>query len=311
MPDRVTLIQQIAEQLQDVPLRLALVVTRNGSAPCAVGDLLLLDQAGQVSGTVGGGRLEQEVIVGLQQLTPDAGGGGVRHFHLVPEQDGMPCGGAVTVLLVRLEPALQPYFATASRCLQQGIPFKLRVAVDVAAQVTWLEADQTDTNGQLFEIPVAPNPELLIFGAGHIAQALAPMAQLAGFTVTVLDDRPGYLAAHPFAAGIEVVCLERFEKVFSGRDAGVNSFLVIATYDHDHDRTVLAQALATGAVYIGMVGSRRKRGELFGLLRQAGCSETHLARVHCPVGLAIGAATPAEIAVSILAQMISVRRGRG
>lgn len=310
MPDRVTLIRKIVEQLQDAPLRLALVVARNGSAPCSVGDLLLLDQTGQVRGTVGGGRLEQEVLDSLQRLLPDVGGS-LRHFSLVPEQDGMPCGGAVTVLLVRLEPALQPYFATASRCLQQGMSVKLRIVIDVAGQVTWLEADQADANGQLFEIPVAPNPELLIFGAGHIAQALAPMAQLAGFTVTVLDDRPGYLAAHPFAAGIEVVCLERFEKVFSGRDAGVNSFLVIATYDHDHDRTVLAQALATGAVYIGMVGSRRKRGELFGLLRQAGCSETHLARVHCPVGLAIGAATPAEIAVSILAQMISVRRGRG
>ncbi len=310
MPDRVALIRQIAEQLQAAPLRLALVVARHGSAPCVVGDLLLLDQTGQVRGTVGGGRLEQEVLDNLQCLLPD-GGGSLRHFNLVPEQDGMPCGGAVTVLLARLQPALQPYFASVYRCLQQGMTVKLRIAVDVTGQVDWLKADKSAAEGQLFEIPVAPTPELLIFGAGHITQALAPMAQVAGFTVTVLDDRADYLTAHPFAAGIEVVCLERFEKVFSGREAGVNSFLVIATYDHDHDRTVLEQTLATGAIYIGMVGSRRKREELFGHLRQAGCSETNLARVHCPVGLAIGAESPAEIAVSILAQMISVRRGRG
>lgn len=306
MTGQLELLRLLSEP-EPVLLRLALVVERNGSAPCRVGDLLVLLPDGQVYGTVGGGILEQQVTEGLQQLA-SAHGGQLRQFRLVPEQNGMSCGGTVSVLLAGVGRDLRTYFAALFSHLRQGTSAQLRVAVGDSGQLVWLSPDQVGESGQLIEVTLHPDPCLLIFGAGHITQALAPMAQLSGFTVTVLDDRPDYLTAHPFAEGIEVVTLESFEKALHTVQTDVNCFLVIATYGHIHDLTVLEQALATDARYIGMVGSRRKREELFGGLRQAGCSETDLARVYCPVGLAIGAATPAEIAVSILAQMIAVRR---
>lgn len=310
MTDRIELIRLLSEPLQqENPPRLALVVERTGSAPCAVGDLLLLDHNNKMNGTVGGGRLEQQVLEDLHRLAPDQAGQ-LRRFNLLPEQDGMTCGGAVTVLLARLTEAARICFANLNRCLQQGQPARLQVAVDTDGNLTWFASDQVVAGGQLFEVLVAPAPELLLFGAGHIAQVLAPMAHLAGFAVTVLDDRTDYLADHPYGQGIAVVELDCFEHALVDREVDASSFLLIATYSHTHDLTVLAQALGTGAGYIGMVGSRRKREELFGQLRRTGFSEADLARVRCPVGLAIKAETPAEIAVSILAEMIALRRGR-
>lgn len=308
MTDRIELIRLLSKPLQkEAALRLALVVERTGSAPCTVGDLLLLDHKNKMNGTVGGGRLEQQVLEDLHHLAPDQSGQ-LRRFNLLPEQDGMTCGGSVTILLARLTEAARTCFANLNRCLQQGQPARLQVAVDTDGHVTWLGPDQVVAGGQLFEVLVAPAPELLLFGAGHIAQVLAPMAHLTGFAVTVLDDRTDYLADHSYGQGIAVVELDCFEHALADRKADASSFLLIATYSHTHDLTVLAQALDTGAGYIGMVGSRRKREELFGQLRRTGFSETDLARVRCPVGLAIKAETPAEIAVSILAEMIAVRR---
>ncbi|QOX79411.1 XdhC family protein [Trichlorobacter lovleyi] len=287
----------------------ALIVERSGSAPRGVGAMLLLRPDGSCLGTVGGGSLEQQVLEALQQLQQD-GQACVRSFQLLPEQDGMPCGGSLTLLLARLAPAAIPVFATAAAGLEAGRGCTLQAALTESGQACWSVESPLLTAVPCYRIPLQAAPGLLICGAGHIAQALAPMALMAGFKVTVLDDRAELLAADRFPVAVETVLVEGFQGCLECQQITLATSVLIATYGHRHDRVVLEQALASAAGYIGMVGSRRKREELFGQLRAAGVADDALSRVHCPVGLPIRAETPAEIAVSILAELIAVRRGR-
>ncbi|WP_281184809.1 XdhC family protein [Trichlorobacter lovleyi] len=287
---------------------LALIVARRGSAPRGVGAMLLLRRDGRCSGTVGGGSLEQQVVAELGQLQQD-GHGVVRSFQLLPEQDGMPCGGSLTLLLVRLSPDVVPVFTAAAAGLEAGRGCNLLVGLRDNGQACWSVDQPAGDALHCYSIPLQPAPGLLICGAGHIAQALVPMAITAGFKVSVLDDRVELLGSDRFAAPVETVLVTGFNDCLVRQQITPVTSVLIATYGHRHDRIVLEQALASNAGYIGMVGSKRKREELFGQLRTDGFSDADLERVHCPVGLAIGAETPAEIAVSILAEVIAVRRG--
>lgn len=289
---------------------LALIVERCGSAPRGVGAMLLLRPDGSCSGTVGGGSLEQQVVASLGQLQQD-GHGVVRSFQLLAEQDGMPCGGSLTLLLAKLSPAAIPVFAAAAVGLEAGSACTLQVGLTDSGQACWSLDLPLHDAVQLYTIPLQPAPWLLICGAGHIGQALAPMAVAAGFKVSVLDDRAELLTADRFVAPVETVLVAGFQGCLKCQQITPATSVLIVTYGHQHDRVVLEQALTTDAGYIGMVGSRRKQEELFGQLSADGFSDTELERVHCPVGLPIGAETPAEIAVSILAEMIACRRGKG
>lgn len=288
---------------------LALIVERNGSAPRGVGAMLLLRQDGSCSGTVGGGSLEQQVVDALAQIQQD-GHGVIRSFQLLPEQDGMPCGGRLTLVLAKLSAPAIPVFAAAAASLEAGNGCTLQVCLDESGQACWSVDLPEPAAAQRFSIPLQPVPGLLICGAGHIGQALAPMALMAGFKVTVLDDRTELLGVDCFPAPVTTVAVAGFEHCLQCQQITPATSVLIMTYGHQHDRIVLEQALVTQAGYIGMVGSKRKRADLFGQLRADGFSDADLERVHCPVGLPIGAQTPAEIAVSILAEMIAVRRGK-
>jgi xanthine dehydrogenase accessory factor len=311
MSDQLPVIAAAAGELADGrSTKMAIIVERSGSVPRGVGAMLLLPQDGKVCGSIGGGVLEHEVVrlLALQQ----DGQGQLRHFTLTPEHDGMPCGGRITLLLTSLLPESVTVFREVLSLLEQGATVPLFVQLNGDGTAHWgLRPFGTTAPTQEFCIQLEPSPRLLICGAGHIAQSLAPMALATGFQVTVLDDRNEYFAEHPFPEPVEVRSVMQFADCLSDTGISANSYLLIATYGHQHDRAVLEQALRTDARYIGMVGSRRKREELFACLRAAGATDAALSRVRCPVGLPIGAETPAEIAVSILAEMIAVRRGKG
>lgn len=152
-----------------------------------------------------------------------------------------------------------------------------------------------------------PAPILLIAGAGHIGRALAQMATLAGFRVAVLDDRPEYANPRHFATA-EWVLAEDFAAGLRAVPLNENTYVVIVTRGHRHDYFVLTEVIDKPVAYLGMIGSRRRVATVFQLLREAGVDDALLERVHAPIGLRIGAETPAEIAVSILAEVITVRR---
>jgi xanthine dehydrogenase accessory factor len=160
----------------------------------------------------------------------------------------------------------------------------------------------------LFE-PLGKADRLLIFGAGHIGQALAPLAARAGFQVTVLDDRPEYAREERFPDAQAVLSGE-YGDLLSQIHFDERTYVVIVTHAHLHDEEILEFCLRQPFAYIGMIGSRRKSLALLQRLKEKGAPPDLLARVHTPIGLNIGAETPFEIAVSILAELIAARRGR-
>ena len=160
---------------------------------------------------------------------------------------------------------------------------------------------------EIFIEPVLPLPLLYIFGAGHVALELFKAARNAGFDCIVTDDRDTYANAARFPGALEIIAKD-MDEALNGIAPGESSYIVIATRGHRDDMRVLRWAVQTPARYIGMVGSKRKAITVFRELTRESLKPELFERVHSPVGLDIGAVTPEEIAVSIVAELIAIRR---
>jgi xanthine dehydrogenase accessory factor len=170
-------------------------------------------------------------------------------------------------------------------------------------------ASQSTDDGSLTVVEhYSSKPRLVIFGGGHIALALVRIAKLVDFEVLVYDDRPTFANEKRFSAADAVVC-ESFDKLAEKVSIRQTDYLVIATRGHRHDFACLEAVLAAQrAAYTGMLGSKRRVAIVMEQLRELGYDEQRLADIHAPIGLRIGALTPAEIAVSIMSEIIAVRR---
>jgi xanthine dehydrogenase accessory factor len=162
---------------------------------------------------------------------------------------------------------------------------------------------------EVFLEPILPQPRLYIFGGGHVSLALARVAHQAGFAIGVVDDREAFANASRFPMALDI--FTNYEDAFERLHPGAATYIVIVTRGHKDDMRVLEWAIGTPARYIGMIGSRRKVIEIYKALENLGVAAEKLESVHAPVGLEIGALTPEEIAVSIAAELIAVRRNTG
>ncbi|HEY6000044.1 MAG TPA: XdhC/CoxI family protein [bacterium] len=233
-------------------------------------------------------------LVQCQGSTPQKPGAKL----LVPEEGplvGTLGGGCLEADVVR----------SARAALLDGVP--RTISFDLSEGVGSLVCGGAVT---VFVEPLAPRPRLIVLGAGHVGRALAQAARFAGFRVTIVDDRPEYASPARVPDAHEVVCggfAESVEKL--GVDRG--AFILVATRGHQHDFTAVRAALRTPARYVGLVGSRTKKELLLRHLLEEGFEPEQCARVATPAGVAIGSVTPEEIAVSIVAQLIRIRRGHG
>ncbi|HUA01133.1 MAG TPA: XdhC/CoxI family protein [Candidatus Aquilonibacter sp.] len=159
---------------------------------------------------------------------------------------------------------------------------------------------------EIFVEPILPQPLLYIFGGGHISSAVARIASAAGFSVNIADDREAFANADRFPMAEKLYTT--YEDAFARIAPNASTYLLIVTRGHRDDMRVLAWAVRTDARYIGMIGSKRKVLSVYKALEKEGYSPEEFERVHAPVGLDIGAITPEEIAVSITAELIAVRR---
>lgn len=192
----------------------------------------------------------------------------------------------------------------------KGIPSQISFDSTVISLVDIdLNTPQIITAGKtkIFLEPIGQHSTVLIVGAGHIAQKLAPLTTLVGFQTIVLDDRQDFISEERFPGIDQRVLLENFDHVFQDIKTDSQTLIVIVTRGHQFDKSVLSQALRTSAGYIGMIGSRRKIKLTFESLIEEGISAEDLSKVHSPIGLNIGAETPEEIAISIVAELIQVR----
>jgi xanthine dehydrogenase accessory factor len=330
------------------PAVVATILSRQGSAPRTAGSKMVVEKSGRFDGTIGGGKLEAEVLARAHRVLTD-GRPQMMRFDLTRDNIAamdMICGGTVEVLVDRVaaqEDAVL-VFETWRRLLSQkktGIlvtvitesPSGLvatehcLILSDGSTAGGWPLSDgllnrlaatavkggaahvMSAENARLLLEPVSPSRTLLIFGAGHVSMPTARLAVEVGFRVVVVDDRKEFANRDRFPAADEIIVPDDFASVLSGISVDEGTFVVIVTRGHRHDKDVLAQVLRTGAGYIGMIGSRRKRDAIYRALRAEGFTGADFDRVYCPVGLSIGAETPQEIAVSIVAQLIAYRAG--
>jgi xanthine dehydrogenase accessory factor len=161
----------------------------------------------------------------------------------------------------------------------------------------------------VFVEPISAIPTLYLFGGGHVSLQIARIAKMVGFKIVVIDDRPAFANTERFPMADETR-VEDLYTVFERLKIDDQSYIVAVTRGHQHDEPVIEQAIRTEARYIGMIGSKRKISRMWKKLIERGADKARLAQVQAPIGLEIGADTPEEIAVSIVAQLIQSRRGR-
>ena len=217
---------------------------------------------------------------------------------LLVRRDGSTLGGLGGGLLER---------AVIEHCLA-AIPRHAIETVRFTGDGALVEDRHADAAVEvLIEVVEAP-ARLLIVGGGHIGRSLCKLGAEVGFSVTVIDDRPDYANRERFPEADHVLCGD-FETVLADLPVDHNTYIVLVTRGHKQDELSLRCLVERPAAYLGMIGSKRRTGAVLSHLTDDGFDPAALARVHTPIGLEIGAETPEEIAVSILAELIMVRRG--
>lgn len=272
-----------------------------GSSPQKKGAKALFFPDGRIVGTLGGGCLEAEV---RRRACDALASGESSSFDLVLDHDfgwddGLICGGKVCGLILPNAAEAEPVWREAAR---RGRELKWGVREDFG--IDWVDERG---GGWLYEERVSPPCALWIAGSGHVARAVAPLAQTLDFEVTVFDDRPAL--AHPsfFPRGIRLR-VDYWEKLLEDSMPERPAFGLIVTRGHQHDALVLREWVHKGFAFLGMIGSSRKKRVIFSHFVEEGiATEAELARVACPVGLEIGSVSVAEIAVSIMAHFIQKR----
>ncbi len=297
---------------------LAMVVETWGSAPRPVGALLAISGRGEIAGSVSGGCVEGAVVAEAEAALAD-GQARILEFGVSDETAfaaGLACGGRIRVLVEPIGAALTEDMLAelvAARAARRPVAYVVdtaRWARRLAPPEAYPERFRADKSGfeeDATSFVAIHNPPLRLFvvGAVHIAQALIPMAQLAGHDVRLIDPRGTFATAERFP-GVEIY--EDYpDEVLDGQLDG-RAALVTFSHDPKIDDPGLIAALASPAYYIGALGSRRTHARRVERLLAAGFSEADIARIHAPIGLDIGAKSPAEIALATLAQLTQILR---
>ena len=280
---------------------LCTVVRTRGSTPQGKGAAMLVLRDGNSIGTLGGGCVEAEVRTRAQRLMGE-NQSRLLSFRLDQDfgwDDGLVCGGTMEV-------AIQVFATVESATVIQHIMAEIEANRRALLPI---EVSDESLQSARFEIEIPPTPTLLIAGAGHVGRALASIAGQIGFRVAVVDDRADCLSPSNFP-GVQCI-LGDIELELSRFDINPWTYVVIVTRGHRHDAQALAAVIGSPAAYVGLIGSKRKIHKILNELREQGVPREQLVNVHAPIGLEIAAVTPAEIAVSIAAELIAVRRGRG
>jgi xanthine dehydrogenase accessory factor len=328
------------------PLVLASIISLEGSSPRHSGTKMVIDANGKSYGTIGGSLLEATAIKESWAAIA-SGQSRLMEFALAGKDAndmGMICGGKAGVLLDYISPdeESQAFFKLMKQTMEKGCNFYFLTHFKESRKTTKIlghtilfpdgraagselltkeDAEYLRTEFHNFSStsvielndtrividPIRKVKTMYCFGAGHVAVPTAHVASLVGFRVIVVDDRPEYASAERFPEAYSVRVISDFNKAIEGLEIDQDSFIVIVTRGHKYDREVLEQALATQAGYIGMISSRRKKAAIYEALLAKGITQAALDRVHSPIGLEIGGETPEEIAISIIAELISVR----
>lgn len=320
----------IHKELQDGnDLELVSVVDSSGSAPRGSGAHMLIGTDGYLAGTIGGGMIEYKSIdiagdLLVKRISE------LKHFNLAPNDDlGMLCGGKATVLYTFLDhndtatkDVFKQIVAKSDQHVEAWLLTKLTgdqatlgfysedtqfigINVDVATLTIKPNYWQEDGITYLVE-PISQSDKVYIYGAGHVAEALVPVLHNLDFYTVVCDDRANLLTKTHFPTADELKLVD-FAEIDLAKKLTAQDYGIVMTKSHEADYQMQAQLLKTPAFYLGVIGSRYKYSKHMRRLHEAGYTEQDTARLHFPIGLDIGAETPAEIAISIAGELIKER----
>ncbi len=299
---------------------LATVVDTWGSAPRRVGSQLVIGGDGRIEGSVSGGCVEGAVIVEALEAIEE-GEARLLEFGVSDEDAfavGLACGGTIRVLVEPVGKVLsEPMLAelVAARARREPLAYEVNIesghrALRRNAYADRLRMDRSgfEQDGQTFVAVHNPPLRLIIVGAVHIAQALVPMARIAGYDPAIIDPREAFASDIRFPG--ETLLTDWPDEAVNKVGLDQRTAVVLLTHDPKLDDPALEAALRANVFYIGALGSTRTHAKRVDRMKAAGFSEAQIGRIHGPIGLDIGAADPSEIAVAILAQMTAVLRGK-
>jgi len=356
--------KQLYEQVQRFlkqgnSIALATIVESRGSTPREVGAKMIIEERGQILGTVGGGcgeaQVFQDALRVLQQDKPrfscvDLTGeinentatncGGIMDVFIDSLRPGNTVSESIApeqiieavlstyenrelaVLITALESPIDAIIKTGDKLLVKengeviGWPGdRNTIEPIIQAALSVLDANKSkrlnvtvaDSKLDLFFELITPPAEIIIVGAGHIAQPLSQLAKMMTFEVTIIDDRSNF-ANRPRFPEADRIIVGEIDEAVAQLPIGPATHIVLVTRGHQMDQAALLKVIHSRAAYIGMIGSKRRVGAVFTYLREQDVDQELLDRVYAPIGIDIGAETPDEIAVSIMAEIIKLRR---
>lgn len=323
---------------EDREVVLLTIYGRTGSAPRGAGAHMIAGEEGRIFGTIGGGTVEYEAQQQTRKVLEEKRSC-CAHYYLRQNevQDlGMVCGGEVDVAFTYLNPGdfMTRESISFAKKLQEreesiwlildiseqtggGAAFYGRKSgisgMNVPEEVIdgMLSASGTvEVSGRTYYYERLTQPgRVYIFGGGHVAQALVPALAAIDFSCVILEDREEFSRPELFREAEKVLKID-MQRIADFVEITEEDYVCVMTRGHKDDTLVQEQILKTPARYIGVIGSRKKKAAVFCALKKAGFSDADLERIITPIGLKIPAETPAEIAVSIAAQLIQVRAGK-
>jgi xanthine dehydrogenase accessory factor len=278
---------------------LCTVVATRGSTPQEKGAKMLVVADGKTIGTLGGGCVEAEVRKrALELLSQNTSK--LLEFHLDHDfgwDDGLICGGVMEIFVQVLDASGVAPFTEMLSAIRGKVPTLFRIDYEHKG------------SAKKYIEEIGPPPKLVIAGGGHVGQALGELAAKLDFGVTVIDDRPDFVALERFPSAKQRIAGE-IEDELRKFPIDPGTYIVIVTRGHRHDGQALHAVIDSPAKYIGLIGSKSKIKLIYDDLVEKGVPVEKLMRVHAPIGLDIAAVTVPEIAVSIAAELVAVRRGR-
>ena len=311
------ILRLILRHIHQEDLVLVTIISRQGSAPRGVGSQMLAGQAGLLTGTVGGGAVEAYALRHARELLVSG-----RSCRVSLDLSGttchsldMVCGGGVELLFSYIPKGDAHWQSLAEKALEAmetRRPGTLLLSHRQPPELIWGDPSAPYggcLSGDVFHLPLPLPQRVVVFGGGHVAQALVPLLAMVDFQVVVLDNRREFADSARFPQACQVI-LGDYENVAQAIPLQADDFYIIMTHGHSCDFVLQEQLLRREFAYLGVMGSRRKTASVNARLKEAGVAEEAIAQVHTPIGVAIGAVTPAEIAVSIAAQCIACRAAR-
>ncbi|MDY2777929.1 MAG: XdhC family protein [Collinsella sp.] len=314
----------------DGAVEFVVVTATDGSAPRGAGAWMAVRADGSFAGTVGGGRLEALALQRAPELLASASSELARYdIGGAAKRTGMVCGGVVDLCFAYLDASARPALETARDILatrgegvlsmslasfggaldgdadgDKTVSGDLELRVETVADQSSLHAGVVDG---LYLEPLCPEGFAYVIGCGHVGRALVPVLVGAGFAVIACDNRPEALEG-PGLDGVLDRRVVDYADIAPSCPIGPRDLVVASTSSHGTDLAVVTQALAAGPAYLGCMGSKKKTAFVHGKLEERGFTHEQVTGIHMPVGVPIACETPAEIAISIAAEMIDFRR---